>query len=104
MDPSVFEENLRRRLCELSVPEHIWDSLVAYIMDGRLVGNFLTAVLKNNFVEACLRADDINRCALFQIAAFLYEDAPAACHGSPQRVEAWLEQGGIGGKQQNPKE
>jgi len=39
-------------------------------------GGFITAVLKNNFTEACLRADDINRKNLYLYALFLYWHLP----------------------------
>jgi len=41
------------------------------------VGGFLTAVLKDNFMEACLHADDINRKALYLYALFLANKIPS---------------------------
>lgn len=35
------------------------------------LGNFLTAVVRNNFSEACMRADTANRKALYLYALFL---------------------------------
>ena len=43
-----------------NIPEHMMASLKAYIMEGRPVGHFLTAVLSNNLFEAFSRADDEN--------------------------------------------
>jgi len=39
--------------------------------EGYPLGGFLTAVVKNDFSEACFRADDINRKALYLYALFV---------------------------------
>jgi hypothetical protein len=38
---------------------------------------------------ACERADDTNRHFLFEYVFWLYNHAPAACWGSPERFRAW---------------
>lgn len=40
------------------------------------IGDFLTAVVKNDFREACFRADDANRRALYLYALFLANKLP----------------------------
>jgi len=40
------------------------------------VGHFLTAVLKNDFIEACCRADSTNKMLLSMYALFLYNAMP----------------------------
>ena len=40
------------------------------------VGPFLTAVVRNDFREACFQADDVNRRALFLYALFLANKLP----------------------------
>lgn len=40
------------------------------------IGDFLTAVVQNDFCEACLHADDINRKALYLYAMFLANKIP----------------------------
>ena len=40
------------------------------------IGHFLTAVLKNDFVEACGRADSVNQLLLPMYALFLYNHVP----------------------------
>lgn len=72
------------------IQEHMLESLKAYIEQHRPVGGFLTAVLENNLMEACGRADDDNLANLPAFCAYLYNDAPSACHGSPKKVQAWL--------------
>ena len=38
--------------------------------EGRPLGDFLTAVVQDKFAEACVRADDVNRKALYFYAIF----------------------------------
>jgi hypothetical protein len=75
------------------LPEHMRDSMKAYI-EGRVPpGGFLTAVLSNNLMDACARADHINIKRLPDYCLFLYNEAPRGCHGSPEKVKAWLKKG-----------
>ncbi len=46
---------------------HIWQ----WYFEGRPLGDFLTAVVRDEFSRACLLADDINRKALYLYALFL---------------------------------
>lgn len=73
------------------LPEHIRGGMERYI-EGRIPpGDFLTAVLSNDLMQAVGRADRINRQKLADIIYFLYTEAPAMCWGSPERVKRWLE-------------
>jgi len=69
------------------------EPLTRYLADHSPVGGFLTAVLKNDLMEACGRADDNNISALPAYAGFLYNYAPMECYGSPEKVRAWIEAG-----------
>jgi len=80
------------------LPGHMRESTRAYIETGRPVGDFLTAVLQNNLMEAFRRADDKNRAAMPEWVCFLHNEAPADCYGSRQAVKAWRERGGMNGK------
>ena len=40
------------------------------------IGDFLTAVVRNDFCEACFHADDVNRRALYLYAIFLANKLP----------------------------
>jgi len=55
------------------------------------VGDFLTAVLENNLMEAVGRADHINKQLLPEICMYVYNEMPSTCHGSPEKVKLWLE-------------
>ncbi len=41
------------------------------------LGNFLRAVVRNDFRVACTRADDVNRRALYLYALFVFNKIPA---------------------------
>ena len=73
-----------------SIPKHMIAPVLTYFNNHIPPGSFLEAVLSNKFVEAVRRADEKNLVALDVWAAFLYWEAPAHTHGSPEKVEAWL--------------
>ena len=75
------------------LPEHMRDGVRAYIEKRVPPGGFLTAVLSNDLMEACVRADHINIERLPDFCRFLYNEAPHNCHGSPAKVKAWLREG-----------
>lgn len=93
--PDEMREYLYRKLAEKGVPAHMHESVVAWIMQARPVGHFLTAVLCNNLREAISHGDDQNAQALQQYVRFLYNDAPAGCWGAPERLVSWAELGGL---------
>lgn len=71
------------------IPERMGPALDAWINEGRLPGEFLQAVLRNDLREAVGRADAGNLIALPAYIGYLYNEAPAACWGSPEKVAAW---------------
>ncbi len=73
------------------IPASTMVSLERWIRNGVPTGDFLRAVLENNLMEACGRADVWNREALCDIVAWVYWEAPMQCWGSPEKVEAWRE-------------
>ncbi len=91
MDPQLrkFLESRMEQYFYL-VPEHMHGGFKRYVFDRCQPGGFLTAVLENNLKEAAARADDKNKAALANIAAFCIEALPMACWGSPQKVAKWL--------------
>lgn len=85
----VFSRQLLTRCDEHRLPPATSESLVAYIMTARPTGGFLGAVLENNLREAFCRADEANTEALPRLVAVLYNYAPSACWGSPEKVREW---------------
>lgn len=75
---------------EWIIPDHMLAALRRYIDEHRGVGHFLTAVLENNLREAVHRADEHNLANLPAYVYYLYNEAPAQCWGSPEKVKAWL--------------
>jgi hypothetical protein len=82
----------------MKLPVHCRPGLAEYIMDGRPVGGFLTAVLRNDLMDAACRADGENATRLKDYALFLSNCAPNFCHGSRTRVDEWIEHGGYRGR------
>jgi len=81
------------------IPYHMHDGVRRYIKDGIEPGDFLSLILKNDFVHAAGQADHINKYALLEWATFLYLYAPAPCWGSEQKMKEWMKHGGLkGGK------
>lgn len=83
--------DLRRNLHR--IPEHCRDGLYLYLTEGRPVGGFLTALLKNDLRDAVNRADEKNVHALGAYVVLLTSYAPASAWGSPAAVDAWLTKG-----------
>lgn len=71
------------------IPERMMGGITRWIEYGIHPGDFLSAVLANDLSEACGRADDENLANLPAYVAYLYNEAPSACHGSPENVRAW---------------
>ena len=72
------------------IPDYMIGGLVRYVVNRIPPGGFLMAVLENDFMEACGRADDTNSECLKAYAMFLYNYVPSNCKGSPEAVAAWL--------------
>jgi hypothetical protein len=80
------------------IPRHMCEGVTAYIETGRQVGDFLTAVFENDLVRAFGKADATNTAHMRQWAEFMYNYVLLECRGSPAKVKAWQERGGLGGK------
>jgi hypothetical protein len=75
------------------IPGYTLEALKRYRDHHVPVGDFLTAVLENNLMEAFGRADENNSEAMKDILIFVRWEMPGDCHGSPERVAAWIEKG-----------
>jgi hypothetical protein len=69
---------------------HLIPGITRYVQARIPTGSFLKAVLSNDLKEACARADYLNQHLLFEIVAYLYNEVPSKCWGSPEKVQAWL--------------
>ena len=75
------------------IPDIVMAGLQRYINDHMKPGDFLLAVLKNDFNMAVAHADDENAVNLKAYMGYLNNEAPGNCWGSPEKVKAWLEIG-----------
>lgn len=73
------------------IPKHCQDALADYILHHKPVGSFLKNLLSNDLQATFASADDINYKAVGKYVVFLYNVAPGACWGSPEKVKSWLE-------------
>jgi len=71
------------------IPLHLKEAFDRYVDHGIEPGGFLMAVLENNLCQAVGRADDQNIQILKDIVAYVYNDMPSECWGSPEKVRAW---------------
>lgn len=79
------------------VPRYMHDAVLRYIEHGIRPGHFLTALFSNDLMETFGRADESNTAAMREWVRYVYNCAPVGCHGSPGRVAAWIERGGLRG-------
>lgn len=79
------------RYREFAIPDYMVEGLDLWTRFGVLPGDFLIAVLSNDLMEACARADETNLRNLPVYCAYLYNEAPPQCFGSKERVRAWIE-------------
>jgi len=81
------------------IPGHMRSGVELYVMRGIPPGSFLTALLENDFLGAMGRADSTNAANMKGWAQFIYNHMPSESHGSPSKVDAWIERGGIVGRE-----
>ena len=74
----------------LAMPENLIASLSRYSTEHVATGSFLRAVLENDLCEAVCRADEFNFKLLPVIVRYVYNELPAPCWGSKQKVAEWL--------------
>ena len=65
-----------------------------HILEGRKAGSFVEAVLHNNFVGACLKADYHMKRCLPEIATYM-QQMPTQATGGEDRVGSWRARGGL---------
>ncbi|RLC36449.1 hypothetical protein DRH29_04570 [candidate division Kazan bacterium] len=93
MDQSLSKEDIIVWLKDQSLVKHLMDhgaireqdlehaaecmfNIYLWYWKDLPIGHFLTAVLKNDFIEACCRADSTNKMLLSMYALFLYNNVP----------------------------
>ena len=83
--------DIRRRLGEISIPEHTLEALDDYFLRGYEPGGFLTSILTNNLYGAVGSADLANRHAIYEITKWLTtQRLPSYSFGTSENVRNWL--------------
>jgi len=72
------------------VPQSIIDSIKRYLDHRISPGSFVQAVLSNDLVDACARADRDNLQVLVAITTYVYHEVPSLRWGSREIVNAWI--------------
>ena len=91
-----YEDHLVERMVEFCVDHHA-SSVSAYVMEGRPMGGFLTALFENDLMKAMGKADDLNKVKLGAWCKFIYNACPSGTWGSKQAVAEWQDRGGLKG-------
>lgn len=76
------------------------ESLTRYVEKGTPTGGFLEALLSNDLFAAFARADEAGRTHMEELVRHIYWNVPSGCHGSTQKVTAWIRHGGLEGLKQ----
>lgn len=74
----------------LTAPVAVLDGLWDYAENHREQGGFVTSVLENDFQRAIGRADTHSLAGIKDIMLYVEWEIPSTCHGSPEKVAAWL--------------
>lgn len=72
-----------------NIPGQTLETLVRYVIDGRPMGHFCTAAMANDMMRCYQHGDLANIRALWAIATWIYNRAPAECWGSVDAVQQW---------------
>lgn len=83
--------DLRALADSIGVPQTLADALVRHAVYGDVTGDFLTAFLANDLMDAVARADDVSVRHFRQIAQFIHCALGSECHGSREAVARWRE-------------
>lgn len=81
----------------IQIPDYMLPGFAKYIILGIPPGNFLTAILTNDLMEAVGRADDTNINLIPNYCHVLYNYTPSGCYGSPEAFRKWVSSGGLKG-------
>ena len=81
---------------ECAVSADVKEYLREYAEERRPRGDFLTACLSNNLMNAVCRADANNLAQLREIMQYIYCELPSECWGNREKVDKWLKRSAVG--------
>lgn len=73
-----------------TIPARMMPAIHAYVDEGRVPGDFLCAVIINDLCKACAHADIENAENIPAYIGYFYNEVPAACWGSVERMNKWV--------------
>ena len=71
------------------VPNHLASGFALYLVCGIRPGGYCLAVLENNLREAYAMGDEASLAGQRKTVTWLWNEVPASCWGSPEKVAAW---------------
>lgn len=74
----------------VGLPVHLREGMRRYLEERVRPGNTLMAILCNDLMGAVLRISIENMVDLPEIIRWVHWNSPHDCHGSRERVTAWL--------------
>ena len=77
------------RMRETFVPPHMRGPLMLWITKAIEPGSFGMAVIRNDLVNALLKADSINRQHLVTIVTWMIDYAPSQCWMDEESIKSW---------------
>ena len=73
------------------LPSNLQHGMFIWIEHGTRPGDFLWALINNDFIEICGKADTHNQRRLMDLANFMYNQAPSLCWNLKINIKAWPE-------------
>lgn len=67
-------------------------SIKEYVDEGKDPGGFLSAVFSNDLFGSVGRADILNQTLIHEYVRVIYTHTPMGCHGSKEKVKAWMKE------------
>jgi hypothetical protein len=87
----TIPSEMEKGFYESGLPRRMWDGVRLYVLHGKRPGHFLQAVFANDLQDAFALADDENMALMREWVLFIYNYVPARCHGSRERITAWVD-------------
>lgn len=85
------------------VPMHLREGFTLYVEMGVPTGSGMRSILENQpLADVIGRLDSTAEAHVGHIVRFIYNHTPASCWGSPEKVSAWVAQGGLKGRAPAP--
>ena len=79
------------RLNQHYIPERMMPGIQRYVEHGLQPGSFLCAIIQNNLSQAVGLADNENLKNIPAFIAYLYNECPGNCWGSPEKMKSWMD-------------